>query len=321
MSAKQRAQMFHSLAKMMGAGLPLTKAAGFTATRAGDAEWDKMARRLSEGLAEGKSLTNALGKSLTTMERRMLEAAEHGGRLPEGFQYLADYYEMMRRVKATLIQAAVYPLLLLHVAVFLPTLVQGVTQGVPVVPLLLGAGARLYAVLGLLAVVGYCLKEQVSGSVLVDKIVRRIPVVGNAVARFALARWYAVMHCFIGSGQRMDSALRQSGEASRSAWLKQSSDKLAVLAGDGELPSTAMLEMPVFPTDYARSWAVAEETGTLDTESAQASSRSLQEASQALTRLAEWLPRLVYVIVAGFAVYQIFQIASGYMQLLENMIP
>src|SRR5688500_6220021 len=114
--SKRRSLFFGSLARLTGAGLPVVASGELLKRYARDGTSSEAMRALGQGLERGESIAVALRPSLTDLEFRMVGAAESGGRLSAGFEHLERYYALLAGAKSKMRQAALYPLLILHVA-------------------------------------------------------------------------------------------------------------------------------------------------------------------------------------------------------------
>ncbi|MFT4179012.1 MAG: type II secretion system F family protein [Thermomonas sp.] len=109
-------QFTQQLATLLGAGQPLDRALGILL----ELPEDEAARRTIEDIREavrgGASLSAALDRQHGTFSRlfvNMVRAGEAGGNLHETLQRLADYLERSRALRARVINALVYPAILL----------------------------------------------------------------------------------------------------------------------------------------------------------------------------------------------------------------
>ena len=109
-------QFTQQLATLLGAGQPLDRALGILL----DLPEDEAARRTVEDIRDavrgGASLSSALERQHGTFNRlfvNMVRAGEAGGNLHETLQRLADYLERARALRTRVVNALVYPAILL----------------------------------------------------------------------------------------------------------------------------------------------------------------------------------------------------------------
>jgi hypothetical protein len=126
---KQRAQFFRELAQLTGAGISVTQAAKVLGQEWREDSVKRAIASMEQGLAEGRTIADALSASLTPMEHSIIGAAERGGKLADGFRHLEEYYALLAATGARARTALLYPLAMLHAAVLLPALVGAVVTG------------------------------------------------------------------------------------------------------------------------------------------------------------------------------------------------
>jgi type II secretory pathway component PulF len=306
----RRAHFFGNLARLTGAGLPIIKAGGILELHARRDSEAKMILSLREGLARGESIATSLQPSLSAVEYGMVSAAESGGRLSEGFTHLEKYYAAVAEAQRRMRTAVIYPLLLLHVAAG-ASAVPTVMAGGNALPVLATALMILWIVLAILwfGALGVC--RLAAKSTLADAILSSLPLAGKAWRLFALSRWSAVLHFHIMSAQKMSAALDAAGAACGSAGLAAATAQLSAVASAGQSVAEEMPRHRIFPSLFCAGFATAEATGNLDEETRQQMQRCLEDATAAVTALAEWLPRLLYTAAVLYAAWQVFRIAAG----------
>ncbi len=299
---------------MTGAGISITRATELGAKYADDKTLRSAAVQLRRGLDEGKTIAQALHGQLRDMEFRIIEAAEKGGRLPDGFQHLTEYYDVMASARQKMLSALAYPVLLLHAATVLPALTMAVITGAPVLPAVLQSLFWIYVIIAACWILCVLLQRAGRFSVAVDTILCAIPVFGKCRRLFSLTRWYAVLHFHVVSGQRLSDAFSAAGDACDTASIAAASRKLAQITAGGDSAGATMLQQSAFPGECATGFTVAEETGSLDVETADRAKSCMIDASRALALVAEWLPRLIYFGALAYTAWQILNIGAASMK-------
>lgn len=308
--SRRRSHFFGNLARLTRAGVSISQAGGILEQHARKDEEARVILALRDGLARGQTIADALHPSLTPVEFGMISAAESGGRLSDGFAHLEKYYTAAEMAKQRAWKAAVYPLLLLHAAALTSAVPVIMKSGDPL-PVVMMSLVVLWLGLGAVLLVLYSFTKLAGTSRTADAFLCRLPVAGKAWKLFALARWSAVMHFQIVSARRMSVALEAAGAASGSAGLSAASTDLAATAADGGSVADAMPRYSFFPIMFCASFATGEASGTLDEVTAQQMEHCLDDAVGAMNTVAEWLPRILYCVAAGYVVWRIFQIAGA----------
>lgn len=308
--SQRRAQFFGDLARLTGAGIPVSKAGAIIQRRSRDSSSTFAIKALQDGLQRGDSIAVALQPSLTGMEFRMVAAAESGGHLSAGFAHLQRYYKLLAAAREKMRTAAIYPLLILHVAAATNGVVAILNQRPPLPAVAAGIGV-LWAALAAMWLIAQGVIGLGRRSLAADAFLRRLPVAGGVWRNLALARWSSVMHFYIISGQKFAAALDAAAEAAGSAGLAAASRRLSAVAAAGHSMGDAMCGERVFPDHFAAGFSTAEETGTLDTETALQMEGCMESATSSMALLAEWLPRLLYFGALIYGAWQVLKLASA----------
>ena len=109
-------QFTQQLATLLGAGQPLDRALGILLELPEDAVAKRTITDIRDAVRGGASLSAALERQHGSFNRlyvNMVRAGEAGGSLHETLQRLADYLERARALRARVINALVYPAILL----------------------------------------------------------------------------------------------------------------------------------------------------------------------------------------------------------------
>jgi hypothetical protein len=81
-----------------------------------------------------------------------------------------------------------------------------------------------------------------------------------------------------------------------------------------------MCRESIFPEEVSLHFASAEEAGMLDVECARMATRALHDATTAVQRAGEWIPRFVYAAAMGFAAWQILRMGAGIITQQQNFM-
>ena len=119
---QQRADAYEQLGQLTAAGVPLISALEML-ERNPAAKSDRPAlRHTLDHLRQGHTLSGSLpaaGRWLPSFDMALLQAGEQSGRLPECFRLLSRHYAGQAQLARDLLANLAYPVVLLHVAVFL----------------------------------------------------------------------------------------------------------------------------------------------------------------------------------------------------------
>ena len=314
----QRAAFFRELASLTAAGISVSQASRVLSQSWRDPAVLRAVQAMERGLAEGRTIADALAPSLDAMEYGILDAAERGGMLADGFAHLEQYHALRREALERGRAALRYPLFVLGAAVLLPAAVGAVLGQKPVVPALLGGLAWL-AGLGLLAWLGWrWLSAAAARHPRWDQLLGWIPVLGPTREALALARWQAVMHFKIASSARISDGLRQAGAATGRARLVAASEAAAQAVEAGSELGSALLAQAAFPRSLAAGLASAEFTGTLDGETQRGAREWMARAAWLMESAPKRLAGAFYVGVLVFTAWQIYHLGQAYMAMYQQ---
>ncbi|MGI9244099.1 MAG: type II secretion system F family protein [Verrucomicrobiales bacterium] len=326
---EEKSLLYHELSKLSASGFPLPEAIDTVADTHPPEATMEVLLGVKAGLAEGKSIGEAFASaadgSLSDLEESIIAASERGGVLADGFEHLSEYYQMRATTAAAIRRKMVYPLVLLHFAIF-----------IPVIPLMIGAEhpARVLAVSGLtllavylllfgVIVVGRRLALKAESDPKVDRKLARVPLLGSVRQNLSLARFSSVFRMHLLAGERIDESLRSAASASRSGRIREAVETGAIPSVENGQPvGPELAKRPdTFTAAFARGFITAENSGTLDSDLLRWSDRFHEGARSAMDKLGTHAPKYFYALIVIIALWQVFRmvakIFSGYDQIFQ----
>lgn len=317
------------LATLVEAGLPLDRALAIQAELAPTARLRAIVGDVLRSVQGGSSLADALGKHhprpFSRLYINMVRAGEKGGVLETTLRRLAELLEESQDFRDALVSALIYPVLLCGVGaaavIFLMTFViprfasifQDLGTAIPLPTLiLLEASAivqRYWWLLALLTVAGLLGGRMVlstaRGRLGADRLLLRLPVVGEVIVKSEVARFTRILGTLLRSGVAMIPALAVIREMLGNQVLARALDGLGDGARRGAGLARPMAESGVFPPLAVHMVRVGEETGRLEETLLQVAA-SLESDTRKLVKrliaLAEPCIILVMGLVVGFIV-------------------
>lgn len=325
MTTKQRAQLYHELGKMIGAGLHVDRSVEVLLEQHPAASMRLWLEGLRRGLAAHLSVSESVRQhtEAAPLEITLLAAGERGGRLEDSFEHLARYYELRQKSKDKAISALIYPLILLHFGLVFPSLPKffsgdGASAVLREIGLHMGIAWTLLGGIGFGA---WAAVKMAATSSRVDGFLNAIPLVGGVRRHWALARFCQVFQTGLLAAFRMSETLKLAGDASQSARFREAGRSAAQALESGEIPlTTAMKRTRVFPKAFMQSVATAEETGTLDREMGRWAVAEAEMAAQAQNRLATVIPWILYILVIVYVAVRIIGMVTGIYAPLFKML-
>lgn len=296
--ASKRETLYFQLSTMIDSGVPIREAL-YTLTGQYRGRALRAFGKLADDVGTGRSLAEAMAlqpESFDELTVGMVRSGESVGRLEENLGGLAENLERTRRMMTRLITGFVYPILLLHAAIFIPNVLVLFSKGLGayvaacVPPLLI-----LYAVVITLWFAHQLFRETSAyGGLLIS-----LPVVEKVVyARFA--RSLAILHQ---GGVPLAKAVEMAGAASGNGSVREELDEVAVEVSAGSQLAEALRYSPRFPEMVLNMIRTGETTGRLDATLRKVAQYYEESAEATIERTARLLPVIAYLMVAGYIAY------------------
>lgn len=324
LTIREKREFYAGLARLMRSGTALPNALE-TLARDTPRGLRDFLRALNERIKDGEPLGEALLRQrpkVTDLEASIVEASSRAGRLDKGCDQLARYFESLERARREMLSRMAYPLVMLHLAVFILKINVFLNGGVtPYLVATLQELMILYAAAAAMWLVGQALSQAARYNVMADMILTRIPGIGAVRQKFALARFFATLDAQLEAQVNMWDAFANAAKTSDSARIIRGAREALPMLQAGQSLSEVLAAKKVIPAEYVRSFRVAEQAGELDAELTELTQKSEELAVAALSRWSEWLPRMLYGGVLLYTGYQIIQWYAGYLAPLKTMDP
>ena len=314
----QKAELYHQLASLTAAGVGLISALELIRATPPSRSLQRPIGQIVQTLQAGASVTHALQAShlLPAFDLALIEAGENSGRLDVCFRFLSEYYGERARLARQILSDLAYPALILHVAVLVFP-VQALTQLVLQGDLAgFAASKALLLVPAYVVVFGLIYLAQASRGerwrAELERWSRRIPIVGSARSNLALARLSVALESLLSAGVSIVEAWELAAAASGSPRLKRTVLAWKPRVRAGQTPSEAVRASGAFPELFTNLYATGELSGQLDDTLRRLYAHYREEAHLKLQTLAQWLPKLIYLLIALVIAYQIVAFWSAY---------
>ena len=322
-NASHKHLFYSEMAKLLDAGFDIRKAAAVLLDTRLPAPQVALLADLNRGLEAGESIAAAFGARLNDIERAIIGAGERSGKLAPAFQHLADYFGMLASARRDVVKGMIYPLMVLHLGIFIGIVPVALMKGGMTSAEILGS---LVVTLLIVYAAGFCvfvgiraLLKQAPEKPGIDRLINRIPWIGNARRNLAMARFCKVYHSCVLAGISMSETAGLASEASQSGVIREAGSKLVKAAMAGNALGPRFMADDAFPTAFARSYSTGEEAGTLDKDLARWSKLFQDDAESSVKRVSVMIPKLLYFLVLGFAAWKIAGFYSDYNGVLEQI--
>ena len=320
-SSKNLAAFYYQLGTLVQAGVPIRSALS-TMQKSCPRSMRPAAVTLSAAVNEGRPLSEGMdrcSKRFAPLDRHAIDLSAQGGALDVGLFSLSKYYESRASARNKLIAGSLYPAVLLIVAVFgshFPSLFLGTSAGKPYTML-----DYLRDTVGLLAVLTligggavWLLRRSLRTpglNVTVDRLLRAVPVLGRLRFDYALSQWVLTIRLMLRAGIGVVPALEYASRTANSPLIAHGYKKAAPRITDGLQVSQALVSAHVFPEDLIQFWATGEQSGHMDEMLDRLATYYEDRWRRSLDQVATWFPRIAYVLVAAYVIYQIFTMYSA----------
>lgn len=323
----QRAEFYRQLAQLTSAGIGVLSALEQLKRNPPARSYREPIQRLLDELGQGNTLTGSLQQMdawLPDFDIALIDAGERSGRLDGCFHLLADYYNDQARITKQMISQLMYPVGLIHFAalVFIVVLPFAKSQFNASLILLCAKAALVLTPLYLTtAFILYATQSRHGEKwrALIESLLRRIPLLGTARHFLALARFSAALEALISAGVNIIPAWDLAGNASGSPALRRAVAAMKPEVIAGRTPAEVVRERSAFPVLFANLYASGEVSGKLDETLKRLYAHYQEEGSHKLQAFAQWMPRLIYGLVAAMVAYNVIQFWTGYFNQISTI--
>ena len=314
-TAARKEHFYAQFATLLEAGMPVVKAAEHL-TKHSSGPLGEMAGGMQRGLSEGMPLADAMktygGSEADLLDIAVLRSAERGGKLEIGARYLVDYYRMLTQVWKQWKHAMAYPLIVLHGALLLPAVAMVGNPdasfwklvGIPV--------CIVYLVAGFLFMLASLFYRQAADNESFDGVANHLPFLGGFRRNLAQARFCQALEIQLQTGGNVSEAVKTAGQAAGTARLKHDAAEMAsAIATQGCPLGPLLLKSAAISPTLAQSLNTSEAVGRLDVECGVQARKFMEAAELSAALCGVWIPKLLYVLIATFAIYKIFTFYLG----------
>lgn len=317
----RRQALYEELASMVRAGIGLREALGSLLDHVGNRDAAFLSP-LARTVDRGEPLAPAMRADpdmYTALEASLVASGERSGHLDDALRSLAQQMERRVRLRNSVIGASLYPAIVVHVGILLPTY--------PIIVLVMKAGAGTYWAFVLLSLTlfwgsligGLSYHGAQSGTAAYGRRLARLPVIGAAAKSAALARFCRAFGALHGSGCGMDVALEESGRASGNGWLRDQFLAAVGAVRTGGSLSEALAPIDGLPREMLAAIETGEKTGSLSETMARLAKLNEERLETSMERVARLLPAILILIVAIPVAIFVMWFALGYVAKIREL--
>ncbi|MDH5833032.1 type II secretion system F family protein [Luteimonas sp. M1R5S59] len=320
-TAKDIAVFSRQLATMMKSGVPIVMALEIIGNGQKNPKMKKMVDDLRIELESGSSIYEAMSKypvQFDELYRNLVRAGESSGALETVLDTIATYKENIESIKGKIKKAMFYPIAIIGVAILVCAVLmifvvpifkeQFASFGTELpafTALVFGFSeilvkwwwAFLIVAVAAFATFMYMYKRSTKLQHTVDRLMLKIPVIGQVLRSSAIARFARTLAVTFKAGvplvEAMDSVAGATGNRVYTDAVLQMRDDVSV----GYPLNMAMKQVGVFPHMVVQMTAIGEEAGALDTMLFKVAEFYEEEVSNAVDAISSLIEPFVMVII------------------------
>ena len=341
-SASDLALITRQLATLIEAALPIEEALLAVAQQADKNKQKNMLMAVRSKVVEGYPLADALGEFPSVFDelfRAMVAAGEKSGHLDTVLNRLADYTEKRQQTRSQIVQAMVYPSLMLVFAMAIVMLLLTVVvpkivgqfdhmgQDLPYITQLLisiSDGLRDYGVYFALA---FLLMVVMAQRVLrvpsvrlgYDKKILHVPLIGKVAKGLNTARFARTLSILSASAVPLLEAMRISADVLQNRHIKGQIAEAAVNVKEGSSLRAALDKTRIFPPMMMHMIASGEKSGELQQMLARAADQQDREFEALVGVSLKVFEPVLIVTMAAIVLFIVMAILQPILA-LNNMV-
>ena len=329
-SSKNLSTFYYQLGTLVQAGLPIQNALR-SMQKSAPRRMRSIVSILSTLVGEGMPPSEAMeqcGKSFEALDVHTISMTERSGALDDGFLSLSKYYETRASARSKLITGSLYPAFLLIATVFIihfQALFLGAVGGRPYTLLdyLRDTVGLLVGLVVIAWLISFLIRRlfTVPGlNVVLDRMLRAIPVFGRLRFDYAISQWASSMRLMLAAGIGVMEALKSASSTIHSPLIAHAYKQAEPQIRGGAEISEALESTGVFPDLLIQYWTTGAKSGRLDDMLDRVAKFYEDRWRRSLDQFVTWLPRLAYGLIAAFIIFQIFKSFNTYLNVYNTFL-
>lgn len=307
-------------ATMIDAGLPIVQCLNILSEQTSNKTFSRTLKTVRKDVEGGSTLAESLKKHPKIFDDlyvNMVEAGEMGGALNTILNRIALFIEKATKLKKKVKGAMIYPSTIVGVAVIVVAIL--LIFVIPVFAELYGSmGKALPAPtqitinisnwfvanwwLMLLGLVGTCVAisayyKTPHGRMTIDRMLLRMPIIGDLLRKVAVARFSQNMAILLSSGVPILDGLAITSRTAGNKVVEKAIMEARTSISQGKTVADPLKESGVFPPMVCQMVAVGENTGGLDTMLKKVSELYEDEVDDAVNNLTALMEPMIMVIL------------------------
>ncbi|QDF98638.1 type II secretion system protein F [Azoarcus sp. DD4] len=318
---KDIALFTRQLATMMKAGVPLLQAFDIGIKGSGNPSLARLLNEVRTDVETGSSLSQAFSKHPLYFDKlfcNLVGAGEQAGILDSLLDRIATYKEKILAIKGKIKSALFYPIAVVVVAALVVAVMMlfvipefknvftSFGADLPAPTLMVIAMSDFFteywylifgSIIGIIVGISFIYKRSAAMQIAVDRIVLKLPVIGDVIRKATVARWARTLSTMFAAGVPLVEALDSVGGAAGNYIYLTATKQIQNEVSTGTSLTVAMQNTSVFPTMVVQMVSIGEESGQLDSMLAKVADFYEQEVDEAVAGLSQLLEPLIMVFL------------------------
>ena len=341
-SASDLALLTRQLATLVESALPVEEALLAVAEQSEKPRQKTMMMAVRSKVVEGHGLAEALSEFPSVFDdlyRAMVAAGEKSGHLDTVLNRLADYTERRQQTRSQIVQALIYPSLMLFFAfgivlllltVVVPKIVgqfDHMGQDLPTITQILisvstwlqNYGLILLVIIGILVVITQRVLQQKQMKLRYHKLLLKLPLIGRVSRGMNTARFARTLSILSASAVPLLESMRISGEVLENQHIKNQIAEATINVREGSSLRAALDKTKIFPPMMMHMIASGEKSGELQQMLARAADNQDREFEALIGVSLKVFEPLLIVSMAGIVLFIVMAILQPILA-LNNMV-
>lgn len=309
------------LATMMKSGVPLLQAFDIVGKGHSNRAVAKLLMDVKTDVETGSNLADAFRKYPLYFDAlfcNLVGAGEAAGILDTLLDRLATYKEKIQAIKGKIKSALFYPISIIVVAFVITAVImifvvpafkdlfEGFGADLPAPTLVVMSISDFFVAYwwAIFTVVGggiygflYAWKRSVPMQMVMDKLVLRLPILGEVIRKATIARWSRTLSTMFAAGVPLVESLDSVAGAAGNYVYYAATKKIQLEVSTGNSLMAAMTETNVFPNMVIQMVAIGEESGSLDSMLSKIADFYEAEVDDAVDALSSLMEPVIMVVL------------------------
>jgi general secretion pathway protein F len=271
-----------------------------------------------------EAVVHALREHISDGERAVMLAGFKSGRTDECLEAVVEQRELWHQARSQIRSGMVLPMLTLIAAAFIAPLPGLFQEGATIFGYLFSATFPLILAFLMWQVMQRFMETRnyhgQLGPNWVDSLLLQAPLVGGVEQKKNLSDFSSLLGLQLNAGVAMPEALDVCSRCMQNGFYRIEAQRLAQVTRKGSALSENIKVGMLWPQEFAASLTAGEKAGAIDEQLKRYARHAREAYTRAIKQFAEWLPRIIYGIVALFMIWNILKIAFAYFGMLDSLM-